>query len=43
MARAGFKHEMLRIVLPDFDKSLEKSTTGMILAASDGPMSIEIL
>ena len=43
MADGPFKHEMLRIVLSDFDEGQEKLTTGIILAASDSPMSIAML
>ena len=43
MAGAAFKHEMLRIVLSDFDEGQEKPTTGVILGSSDSPMSVVIL
>ena len=43
VAGAAFKHEMLRIVLSDFDEGQEKPTTGIILDDSDSLMSIEML
>ena len=43
MAGAAFKHEMLRIVLSDFDEGQEKPTTGVVLEHSDSPVSIEML
>ena len=42
VARAGFKHEMLRIVLSEFDAELEEHSSGTRLAASGSPMSIII-
>ena len=43
MAGAAFKHEMLRIVLSDFDEGQEKPTTGIIVEYSDSLLSIEML
>ena len=43
MAGRAFKHDFLRIVLADFDEGQEKPSLDVILAASDSPMSIEML
>ena len=43
MAGPGFKHDVLRIVLSDFDEGQEEPSLGIILDASDSPMSIVTL
>ena len=43
VAGAAFKHEMLRIILSNFDEGQEELSSGIILEPSDSPMSIVIL